>query len=75
MSIFSTRQNHNGHEYVVRLTSAPALEGGTSVRRSERKMRGKRMADALEMRYAVSIDRKDERRVDQRLERRAKRGR
>jgi len=75
MSIFATRQDHNGHEYVVRLTSAPALAGGTSVRRSERKMRGKRLADAIEMRYANSIDRKDERRADQRLERRAKRGR
>jgi len=64
-----------GTECVVRVTSSPSLDGGTSVRRTDRKVRGKRKADAVELFVAGRIDRKQERRVEQLLDRRAKRGR
>jgi len=75
MSLYATRTDHRGREYVVRVQSAPALDGGAALRRTERKVRGKRKADAVELFMAGRIDRKLERSTDQRLERRAKRGR
>lgn len=75
MSRFATRSDDKGREYVVRVQSAPALDGGTALRRTERKVRGKRKADAVELFVASRIDRKVERSTEQRLERRAKRGR
>jgi hypothetical protein len=69
---FATRRNAKGHEYVVRLTSSPSLDG-KSTASSKRKQWGKDKADQLEMRYASRIDRKAERAMNQREERRAKR--
>jgi hypothetical protein len=75
MSRYTTHSDPTryGTECVVRVTSSPALDGGTSTRRSERKVRGKRNADALEYLYAGRMDRREERRVAQLQERRAKR--
>jgi len=72
MSRFATHRNHKGYEYVVRVVSAPSL-GGKTASSSKRKARGKKQADALEMRYAERIDRKVYRAQAQRDARRAKR--
>ena len=69
---FATRRNAKGYEYVVRLTPSPALDGKTASS-SKRKQWGKDKADQLEIRYASRIDRKAERAMNQREERRAKR--
>ena len=73
MGNFRTISNHRGEEVVLRVTSAPSLKGGTDVRRTQRKARGRKLADALELRYASKIDFKEERRVGQLLDRRSKR--
>lgn len=72
MGMFATHRNHKGYEYVVRVVSAPSLEGKTASA-SKRKARGKAKADALEMKYANAIDRKVYRSQAQREARRAKR--
>ena len=77
MSRFATTSDPTryGTECVVRVQGSPSLDGGTSVRRTDRKVRGKRKADAVELFVAGRIDRRQERRVEQLLDRRAKRGR
>jgi len=77
MSRYTTHSDPTryGTECVVRVTGSPSLDGGTSVRRTDRKVRGKRKADAVELFVAGRIDRREERRVEQLLDRRAKRGR
>jgi hypothetical protein len=77
MSRYTTHSDPDryGTECVVRVQASPALTGGTSCRRTQRKMMGKRKADALEYLYAGRMDRREERRVEQLLDRRAKRGR
>jgi hypothetical protein len=72
MGMYATHRNHKGYEYVVRVVSAPSLEGKTASA-SKRKARGKAKADALEMTYANRIDRKVYRAQAQRDARRAKR--
>ena len=72
MGMYATHRNHKGYEYVVRVVSAPSLEGKTASA-SKRKARGTAKADALEMKYANAIDRKVYRAQAQRETRRAKR--
>jgi len=72
MGMYATHRNHKGYEYVVRVVSAPSLEGKTASA-SKRKARGKAKAEALEMTYANRIDRKVYRAQAQRDARTAKR--
>jgi len=82
MSKYRTVSNPTkwGTDCVVRISPEIGMEGLfksvglTKARSTARKVRGKRMADAVEMRLASGIDRREERRVAQRSERRAKRG-
>lgn len=82
MSKYRTISNPTkwGTDCVVRVSPEIGMDGLfksvglTKARSTARKMWGKRTADAVEMRLASGIDRREERRVAQRADRRAKRG-